>query len=164
MQPELVRATIALGSNLGDRRAHLAAAVAALRADPDVRVVAVSAWHETAPVGGPPGQGDFLNGAVEVETALGARELLRRLPAIERARGRERGAARAAPRTLDLDLILYGDEVHDEPDRVVPHPRAAERDFVLRPMAEIAPERRFPPSGRTVRQELARLGREARRG
>jgi 2-amino-4-hydroxy-6-hydroxymethyldihydropteridine diphosphokinase len=159
MDPRPVLAAIALGSNLGDRRAHLEAAVAALRADPEIRVRAVSAWHETAPVGGPPGQGAYLNGAVEVETALGARELLRRLQAIERARGRVRGPERAGPRTLDLDLILYGDEVHDEPDLIVPHPRAAERVFVLRPMAEIAPERRFPPGGRTVRQQLAELGR-----
>lgn len=155
---EPVLAAIALGSNLGDRRAHLEAAVAALRADPEIRVLAVSTWHETAPVGGPSGQGAYLNGAVEVETALGAHELLRRLQAIERARGRVRGPERCAPRTLDLDLILYGDEVHHEPGLIVPHPRAAERAFVLRPMAEIAPERRFP-SGRSVRQQLAELGR-----
>jgi 2-amino-4-hydroxy-6-hydroxymethyldihydropteridine diphosphokinase len=158
MDARPARATIALGSNLGDRRAHLEAAVAALGADPEIRVVAVSAWHETAPVGGPPGQGAYLNGAVEVETALGARELLRRLLAIERSRGRVRGPERSAPRTLDLDLILYGDEIHDEPDLIIPHPRATARAFVLRPMAEIAPERRFPPSGRTVRQQLAELG------
>jgi 2-amino-4-hydroxy-6-hydroxymethyldihydropteridine diphosphokinase len=153
-----VRASVALGSNLGDRRAHLEFALAALRADPDLRVLAVSEWHATAPVGGPPGQADYWNGAVELETALSARELLLRLKAVERARGRDPAAPRWGPRTLDLDLILYGDERIDEPDLIVPHPRAVLRDFVLRPLAQVAPERRFPTTGRTVREELESRG------
>jgi 2-amino-4-hydroxy-6-hydroxymethyldihydropteridine diphosphokinase len=151
-----VRAVIALGSNLGGRRAHLAAALEALRAEPDITVVAASDWIETRAVGGPPGQGPFLNGAVEVETTLDARALLERLQAIERGEGRER-TAHHAPRTLDLDLILYGDEQIDEPDLIVPHPRCTERVFVLQPMAQIDPDRRIPGEDRTVRQCLREL-------
>jgi 2-amino-4-hydroxy-6-hydroxymethyldihydropteridine diphosphokinase len=135
----MILAYVGLGSNLGDRAAHLAFAVAALRDTPDIRVEAVSSIRETAPVGGPP-QGAYLNGVVALRTRLGARALLERLLSIEASAGRERGPERDAPRTLDLDLLLYGDERIDEPDLVVPHPRLLERSFVLEPLAELAPE------------------------
>jgi len=150
-------AIVALGSNLGDRRAHLDAAVRTLEAEPRIEVRAVSDWIETEPVGGPPGQGAYLNGAVELETTLTARELLARLLAIEAEHGRDRGAGHWAPRTLDLDLILFGDEVIREPDLVVPHPRCEQRAFVLWPMAQLDPARRIPGSGRTVRECLRAL-------
>jgi len=153
-----VRAFVALGSNLGARAEQLDAAVAALAATPGVRVLSVSEWIETEPEGGPPGQGRYLNGALELETTLAARALLERLLAIERAAGREREReVRHGPRRLDLDLLLYGDERFEEPDLLVPHPRLEERVFVLQPLAQVAPERRLPGCGRTVRQRLAEL-------
>lgn len=154
-----VEAVVALGSNLGDRRAHLEGALGALRATPGVRVLAVSPWFETRAVGGPPGQPPFLNGALVLSTELPAGRLLARLLEIERDFGRERGE-RDAPRSLDLDLLLYGDERIDEPGLVVPHPRMEERLFVLEPLARVAPGRRLP-SGRSVRERLAELRRTA---
>ena len=135
-----VTAYVGLGSNQGDRRAHLEHAVAALRASAGLEVVKVSPWIETEPVGGPLGQGMYLNGAVELRCRLSARELLGRLAEIERERGRER-RERWGPRTLDLDLLLYGDARIDEPDLVVPHPRLCEREFVLVPLAAIGAPR-----------------------
>ena len=153
-----VRATIALGSNLGDRREHLEGAVARLSTDPDLHVLVVSDWYETPPAGGPGGQGDYLNGVLELETRLTPRALLARLQALEDQSGRDRSAPRWGPRTLDLDLIAYGEEHIDEPDLVVPLPRATERVFVLRPLAQIDPDRRLPGSDRTVREHLHELG------
>lgn len=147
-------AAIALGSNLGDRASHLAFAVARLTALLDS--LTVSAWHDTAPVGVGP-QPRFLNGAAVGETRLSPRALLEELLAIERARGRQRPQPGAA-RTLDLDLILYGAEVVNEPGLVVPHPRFRERRFVLAPLVEIAPTLIDPVTGRTVAQLLEKLG------
>ena len=142
-----VQVAIALGSNVGDRQAHLAFAVDRLRAQlPDL---AVSRWHETEPVGVRP-QGPFLNGAATGTTALTARDLLNVLLQIERTRGRERPFS-GAPRTLDLDLILYGADAIDEPGLRVPHPRFRERLFVLEPLAEIAPDWIDPETGRSIR-------------
>ncbi len=135
----MIGAYVALGSNLGDRAAHLEAAIAALRATPGIEVIALSSVRETEPVGGPP-QGPYLNAVVALRTELAPRALLERLLEIEAAQGRERGPERNAPRTLDLDLLLYGDEKIDEPDLVVPHPRMHERAFVLEPLAELAPD------------------------
>lgn len=135
----MITAYVALGSNLGDRAAHLDAAMAALRATAGIEVTAMSSVHETEPVGGPP-QGPYLNAVVALRTALSARDLLERLLEIEAERGRLRGPVRNAPRSLDLDLLLYGNERIDEPDLVVPHPRMHERGFVLEPLAELAPE------------------------
>ena len=127
-----MRAYLGLGSNLGDRRAHLRAAVAAL---PDV--VAVSAVYETDPVGGPPGQGPYLNLVVALETARSPRELLDLAHSLEDAAGRVR-KERDGPRTLDVDVLLVGDLCVDEPDLVVPHPRMWQRRFVLAPLADLA--------------------------
>jgi 2-amino-4-hydroxy-6-hydroxymethyldihydropteridine diphosphokinase len=132
------RAYLALGSNLGDRLAHLQAAVDGLAATPDVRVVAVSRVYETAPVGGPP-QDDYLNAVVAVDTSLDPRELLAVAHRLEAEEQRVR-AERWGPRTLDVDVLIVGDERVDEPDLVVPHPRMSERAFVLVPLADVAPE------------------------
>lgn len=128
-----VRAFVALGSNVGDRRAHLRAAVAGLPG-----VVAVSAVYETDPVGGPCGQPAFLNAVVELDTVLRPRALLELGQDLEEAAGRVR-AERWGPRTLDVDVLLVGDVVVDEPDLVVPHPRMWERAFVLVPLHDVAP-------------------------
>ena len=146
------RVAIALGSNLGDRRAHLDFAVAKLRAL--LRRVAVSRYHDTVPAGVTGPQPLYLNAAATGETTLAARDLLAALLAIENARGRERPFPNA-PRTLDLDLILYGGSVIDQPGLVVPHPRFRERRFVLEPLAEIAPEMIDPATGRTIAELLA---------
>jgi 2-amino-4-hydroxy-6-hydroxymethyldihydropteridine diphosphokinase len=132
------RAFIGLGSNLGDRRAHLVAAVEALRAQAD-DVAAVSPLYETAPVGGPEGQGPYLNVVVELETADSPRRLLARCRAVERAAHRER-AVRWGPRTLDADVLWVDGERVDEPDLTVPHARMWERRFVLAPLADLAPD------------------------
>lgn len=129
-----MRAFVALGSNLGDRRAHLRAAVAGL---PDV--VAVSGVYETDPVGGPGGQPPYLNAVVELDTALGPRQLLEVAGRLEEAAGRVR-AERWGPRTLDVDVLLVGDLAVDDPDLVVPHSRMRERAFVLVPLHDLAPE------------------------
>ncbi len=143
---------IALGSNLGDRPAHLEFAVARLRAL--MSAVSVSSFHDTTPVGVFEPQPDYLNAAVVGMCDLPPRVLLDRLLAIEHDRGRERPHA-GASRTLDLDLVLYGDLVLDEPGLVVPHPRFRERRFVLAPLAEIAPDLTDPVTGKTVGELLA---------
>jgi 2-amino-4-hydroxy-6-hydroxymethyldihydropteridine diphosphokinase len=129
-----VRAFIGLGSNLGDRETQLVRAVEGL---PDV--VAVSRLYETEPVGGPPGQGPYLNLVVELDTQLGPRGLLDVARRLEDAAGRRRGV-RFGPRTLDVDVLLVGDQVVDDEDFVVPHPRMWQRRFVVDPLAELAPE------------------------
>ena len=128
------RVAIALGSNLGDRHAHLAFAISRLR---DILAdVRVSSIHETAPEGVDEPQPDYLNAVVAGTTTLAPHELLQALLAIERERGRARVSFRAS-RTLDLDLILYGDEVISTPELTVPHPRYLERQFVTKPLAEV---------------------------
>jgi 2-amino-4-hydroxy-6-hydroxymethyldihydropteridine diphosphokinase len=144
---------IALGSNLGDRDATLHAAVAALQSF--IHNLRVSAFHETAYVG-TEAQPPVLNGAVVGETSVGAHLLLERLLGIEQQFGRTRPYG-GAPRTLDLDLILYGDSVIEEPGLVVPHPRFRERRFVLEPLAGIAPQWRDPVTGKTVAELLSAL-------
>ena len=142
----MTRAYVGLGANLGDRERTLHAAVDALAAEGGVEVVSVSVLRETEPVG--VGQQPlYLNGAAEVETTLTARELLDRLLAVEQRFGRIRVPGEHGPRTLDLDLLLYGDEVIHEPGLTVPHPLLHERRFVLEPIAELAPGLVVPGRG-----------------
>jgi 2-amino-4-hydroxy-6-hydroxymethyldihydropteridine diphosphokinase len=148
------RAYVGLGANLGDRDVTLEQALALLEAVPGVEVRAVSTLRETDPVG-VVDQPRFLNGAVAVDTTLSARELLDRLLAIERTLGRERGE-RWGPRIVDLDLLLHGDEIVDEPGLRVPHPRLHERRFALEPLAELDPGLEIPGRGR-VSEALAAL-------
>ena len=142
-------AYIGLGSNLGDREQTIRSAIAAVQG-----VVAVSELRETDPVGVTE-QPAFLNGAIAVETELSPRELLQSLLAVERELGRERGE-RWGPRTIDLDLLLYGTETVDEPGLTVPHPHLHERRFALEPLAELDPELVVPGRGR-VDELLAKL-------
>lgn len=145
---------VALGSNLGDRGLALDTAVSRLREYlPDLRV---SRYHETEPVGVGP-QPRFLNAAAVGTSRVPAGTLLDAMLVIEASLGRERPSP-GAPRTIDLDLILFGDLVVEEPGLVVPHPRFRDRAFVLEPLAEIAPEWRDPVSGLTVAELLRRLG------
>src|SRR5438132_11276410 len=127
-------AHIALGSNLGDQCRFLDQALQLLREHPQVRIMQVSSYHETAPVGGPSGQGPYLNAAAELQTDLPPRGLLRVLLEIESRLGRVR-QERFGPRTIDLDLLLYGDVVSDDAELALPHPRMHDRLFVLRPLA-----------------------------
>jgi 2-amino-4-hydroxy-6-hydroxymethyldihydropteridine diphosphokinase len=147
---------IGLGGNIGDRRSYLERAIEALEGDEEIELAAVSSFRDTDPVGYP-AQPRFLNAAVAVDTALAPRALLDRLRGIEDALGRERGGPRFGPRTIDLDLLLYGNETIDEPDLVVPHPRLAERRFVLEPLAELAPDLALP-DGRRVADLLEAAG------
>jgi 2-amino-4-hydroxy-6-hydroxymethyldihydropteridine diphosphokinase len=149
----MTRAYVGLGANVGNRRENLDRAVELMAADPGIRVLAVSSVRETDPVGYED-QPRFLNAACAVETGLGPRELLERLLAIERALGRERTGPRFGPRTIDLDLLLYGNETLDEPGLTVPHPRLAERLFVLEPLLELAPDLVLP-DGRAIRDLVA---------
>jgi 2-amino-4-hydroxy-6-hydroxymethyldihydropteridine diphosphokinase len=138
-------AFVGIGSNLGDRETNLRRAIELLAAEDGIEVLAVSEIRETEPVG-PVEQGPFLNGAVQVETSLSASELLERLLSVENRLGRVR-AERWGPRTIDLDLLLYGDEKIDEPGLTVPHPRLHERRFVLEPLADLDPGLEIPGQG-----------------
>lgn len=151
---QATRIAIALGSNLGDREANLAFGLSALPGF--ITNLRQSRWHDTEPFGVAPDQPRYLNGVVVGETELSPRELLDRLLAIEEAAGRTRPSP-MAPRTLDLDLILYGDKKIEEPGLAVPHPRFRERLFVLEPLAEVAPEWIDPATGRSVRELLSAL-------
>jgi 2-amino-4-hydroxy-6-hydroxymethyldihydropteridine diphosphokinase len=151
-------AAIALGSNLGDRTAHLQHAIARLRLF--LRDLKHSRLIETEPVGVEDGQPAYLNGAAIGDTALGPRELLDQLLLIERERGRSR-PFKGAARTLDLDLIMLGDLIVDEPGLRLPHPRFRDRLFVLEPLAEVAPAAVDPVSGLPVGELLVRARRRA---
>jgi 2-amino-4-hydroxy-6-hydroxymethyldihydropteridine diphosphokinase len=153
-----VRVAIALGSNLGDRRAHLQYAIDALSLD--LAGIKSSSIIETPPEWVGDEHGPYLNGAVVGLTALSARDLLARLHEIEEEGGRQRPYP-LAPRTLDLDLILYGDAVIDDPGLRVPHPHFRERMFVLKPLSEIAPEMRDPVTGRTIGELASSLPHDA---
>jgi len=148
------RVIVALGSNLGDRRSHLDFAVSKLRTL--VKNLAVSRYYNTVPMGVSGPQAMFLNAAAAGETTLSARAFLDALLAIEEERGRERPYPNA-PRSLDLDLILFGDVVIEEPGLIVPHPRFRERRFVLEPLADVAPDARDPVTGHTAQQLLTQL-------
>lgn len=150
------KVAIALGSNLGDREAHLAFGLSALPGF--ITHLRRSTWHDTAPVGVSPDQPHYLNGVIVGETSLSARELLDRLLDIEAAAGRTRPSP-MAPRTLDLDLILVGDKKIEEPGLTVPHPRFRERLFVLEPLAELAPDWIDPVTGLTISDLLQQARR-----
>jgi 2-amino-4-hydroxy-6-hydroxymethyldihydropteridine diphosphokinase len=150
----MTNAFVGIGSNLGDREAALRRAVELLAAEEGIEVVAVSELRETEPVG-PVEQGLFLNGAVRLATELPPRELLERLLAIERRLGRVR-TERFGPRTIDLDLLVYGEQVIDEPGLTIPHPRLHERRFALDPLAELAPDLVIPGRG-SISALLAKL-------
>ena len=145
-------AYVGLGSNLGDRARLIEEAAMLIGATRLSTVIETEPWgYENQP--------KFLNAVAEVETRLAARQLLDHLLDVERRLGRERVGAQWGPRTIDLDLLLYGDETIDEPGLVVPHPRLAERDFVLRPLAELVPSLKIPGNG-TVQEALAGLSSE----
>src|SRR5690242_17991170 len=141
------RAVLALGSNLGERMASLQGAVNALADTPDVWVTGVSPVYETEPVNCPPDAKTYLNAVVLIDTTLAASRLMDRALAIEDAFERERSDVQNAPRTLDVDLIVVGDRRSDDDSLRLPHPRAHERAFVLRPWADLEPDAEFPGRG-----------------
>jgi 2-amino-4-hydroxy-6-hydroxymethyldihydropteridine diphosphokinase len=153
MVERMVRVYLALGSNLGDRQRFMDDGVARLRAVPGLTVRKISPYYETAPVGGPAGSGAYLNAIVETDTLLAPEQLLHELLEIERGLGRIRTEPNA-PRTLDLDIVLYGDLIRHRPDPIVPHPRMHERRFVLQPLADIAPDLIHPAIKKTIRELL----------
>lgn len=148
-----VRAYIGIGSNMDDPERHARSAAAALAALPDTEVVRCSSLYRSAPIG-PIAQPDFVNAVCGVDTALPPEELMTRLLGIEREHGRARGTQKGGPRTLDLDLLLYGAEQRDDAGLTLPHPRLHERAFVLYPLHEIAPDLAVP--GRGTVEELLR--------
>ena len=158
---ESTAVAIALGSNLGDREANLAFGLSALPGF--ITNLVQSSWHDTTPHGVSPDQPRYLNGVVIGETTLSARELLDRLLSIEAAAGRTRPSL-MAPRTLDLDLILFGDKKIEEPGLTVPHPRFRDRLFVLEPLAEVAPGWIDPGTGLTISALLQQARRAEQRG
>ena len=142
-------AWVGIGANLGDARAHVTDALARLTRLPDTTLVRASSLYRTAPIDA--SGDDYINAVACLDTTLDAHALLAALLGIEQAHGRER-PYRNAPRTLDLDLLLYGDQVvNDAPTLIVPHPRMHERAFVLAPLAELAPELHIPARGRIAR-------------
>ncbi len=153
-----MRAYVGVGSNLGDRWANLGLAARALKGEPRVSVVGASRVWDTAPLGPP--QPRYLNAVLELEVLGPAPALLRSLQRVERAAGRKRTSVRWSARTLDLDLLLFGDEVIRSPRLAVPHPALVARRFVLAPLAELCPDRVVPGTGRTVAQLLAIAPRE----
>lgn len=153
-------ALVGLGSNLSNRQEILEGAIRALGDVPEVIVQRVSSFFETEPIGGPPGQGMYLNAAAALATTLDPFELLGVLQQIEARFGRVR-TIHWGPRTLDLDLLLYEDRIIDTPELSVPHPRLASRMFVLEPLAEIAPRAIEPVSKRTIAELLSDLSRKS---
>lgn len=149
---------VAVGANLGDRESTLAAVIRALEVEPDVLLLAASTVYETDPIG-PGEQAAYLNAVIGLRTWLSPIELLHRLQDIERMLGRDRSAAavRWGPRTIDLDLLFYGDRVIEMPELIVPHPRAHERAFVLMPLVELAPDYVHPRLGATIEAIAATL-------
>ena len=148
----MTQVLIAVGSNLGDRRKNLDRALSLFGKIPDIRILKTSSVRETEPVGGPP-QGKYLNAVWLAETGLAPEKLLDELLAIEKKLGRERREP-DAPRTLDLDILFFGDQIIRRPGLVVPHSRLEQRVFVLEPLAELVPEWVHPRLKKTVRAIL----------
>jgi 2-amino-4-hydroxy-6-hydroxymethyldihydropteridine diphosphokinase len=155
----MTNAFLALGSNLGERIDILRGARRALEGMAGVSVTAVSPLYETLPVGGPPGQGPDLNAVLQVATTLTARDLLAQVLTTEQSFGRDRGE-RWGARTLDIDILFFGEAVYQESALVIPHPRLHLRGFVLAPLLHIAPDLVHPVLGRTIRQLFADLPAE----
>jgi 2-amino-4-hydroxy-6-hydroxymethyldihydropteridine diphosphokinase len=151
-----MKAFIGLGSNLGDREANIRQALQFLEQLPETTIVRGSSLYDTEPVG-VPDQPNFLNGVVQIETHLAPRQLLWNLMLIERRLGRVR-TQQWGPRVIDLDLLLYGEEVVDEDDLQVPHPHMTQRSFVMVPMVEIDPLLVHPVTNQTMLSILQRLG------
>jgi 2-amino-4-hydroxy-6-hydroxymethyldihydropteridine diphosphokinase len=152
----LISAFIAFGSNLGDRQTTLAGAYAALTSDPAITPVQASRLFETAPVGGPEGQGRFLNTVLAIQTSLTAHELLTRCMTVEQQFRRER-IIRWDARTLDLDILLFGDQVIATQDLEVPHPRMQLRRFVLEPLSDVGADVIHPGLGESIKVLLSKL-------
>lgn len=152
------RAFVAFGSNMGDKRAYIEKALGALKEHKQIRVKKISSFYETKPYGGVE-QEDFLNGAVMIDTLLEPKELLSFLQKLEKEAGRER-LVHWGPRTLDLDILFYGDRILWEEDLVVPHPDMKNRDFVLKPMAEIAPYFIHPVHKKSMKEMLGELNQK----
>jgi len=151
-------ACIGLGSNLGDRLVNIQSALKALQENTGIPGLVVSSIYETEPVGGPDDQGLFLNAVAKVETTLDAFSLLALMQQIENDLGRRR-VEHWGPRTIDLDLLLFGNEVIETADLTVPHPRMHERMFVLAPLAEVAGEAVHPVLGKSIKELLADLSK-----
>jgi 2-amino-4-hydroxy-6-hydroxymethyldihydropteridine diphosphokinase len=151
MPKKSVRCAIALGSNMGDPQATLAASLETLAQTPGITLQATSSWYQTKAIGPP--QPDYLNGCAILQVEILPQALLTTLLAIEQKFGRVRGE-HWGPRTLDLDLLLYDDLILNEPNLQIPHPRMYERAFVLVPLSEIAPNWQEPISGRTIQNLL----------
>lgn len=151
-----MEAYIALGSNLGDRELNLLRAVAEVGRLPESRVTALSSFYETSPVGNVD-QDAFYNAVLKLSTRLDARSLLTHLLRIEDETFKRVRTIHQGPRRIDLDLLLYGDMTINEENLVVPHPRLAERRFVLQPLCEIAPDLLHPLTGKTIHEILASL-------
>lgn len=151
------RVVIALGSNLGDSMSALQGAVDAIADTPDVWVTGVSPVYETTPVDCPPGSQNFLNAVLLADTTLAANRLLERALAVEDAYDRDRSTVANAPRTLDVDLIVVGDRRSDTETLQLPHPRAAERAFVLKPWYDLEPDAELPGHG-PIAELLAKTG------
>ncbi len=152
---EWVTAYLGLGANLGDKQETIQQALLELDALPTIKVVAVSSLHQTVPVG-ITDQPDFLNGAAAIQTTLTPQELLAQVLQMEQRLGRVR-TVRWGPRTIDIDILAFGDEIVSQPHLTIPHPRLEERAFALLPLAEIAPDLRLPGESETLQKKAARI-------
>lgn len=151
---------IAMGSNVGKRRQHLIHAIEAMEKIREFHYPRISQIYETSPVGGPAKQGKYLNAVLEIETLLTPQEVLKHLLAIEKKLGRKR-SVKNAPRTIDLDLLLYEGKVIEEPGLTLPHPRLHERLFVLKPLCDLAPELIHPILKKKLKELLKSIGQSA---